>query len=138
VRRRSSTPLLAKSRHIPERIPENDAYENARIVRVRAMLLFFVMAAVEELDNELSDDGVLCAAERSGVRSVVGNSSPTFSTNPVVRTEGSVRECDRGAKETLEPVSGEDERVAIRLERVNSVMCVVTRHTIMTNERREK
>ena len=37
VNKSSSTPLLANSRHMPERMPEIDAYEEARKMGVRGL-----------------------------------------------------------------------------------------------------
>lgn len=69
VKSKSSTPLFAKSKHIPDMMPENDANEMAKTSRVRLMER---RVGLIDLDGR---DLLPTLRSRRGVRSVASESS---------------------------------------------------------------
>lgn len=69
VKSKSSTPLFAKSKHIPDMMPENDANKMARISRVR-----LIERRVGSTDSDERDPRPTLGSRR-GVRSVARESS---------------------------------------------------------------
>jgi len=68
---RSSTPDFAKTRHIPDRMPDMDAYDIERIRGVREGGTFFcIVELVVETVDAAEDPGTRLRSS-SGVRSVV-------------------------------------------------------------------
>jgi hypothetical protein len=68
---RSSTPDFAKTRHIPDRMPDMDAYDIERIRGVREGGTFFcIVEPVAETVDAAEDPGTRLRSS-SGVRSVV-------------------------------------------------------------------
>ena len=59
VSKSSSTPLFAKSRHMPDRIPEIDAYEEARKIGVRGLRDVYESGLVIMDEMEFEGDGDL-------------------------------------------------------------------------------
>lgn len=120
-------------------MPDADAYENARIIRVRAIPASVCTAVTDEPETELSLEGGLRLPARSGVLSVAVSSSTMFSAVPMVSTEGSWPVLGNSEEEEDgDSVNVDSECWAIRRARVNSVIWVAARQTMTTTARSEK
>jgi hypothetical protein len=65
---RSSTPDFAKTRHIPDRMPDMDAYD---IERIRGVWTFFCIVELVVETVDAAEDPETRLRSSSGVRSVV-------------------------------------------------------------------
>lgn len=116
----SSTPLLANKRHIPDIIPEKDAYEMAMRSRVRVTAGDSRGCLTDSgLEAEVFEFEVFFLSRlRRGVSSLVISSvTPVVSTAGVAGTAGVPVVGEGGA------VSGMDSAASLRL-RENSTICV--------------
>ena len=68
---RSSTPDFAKTRHIPDRMPDVDAYDIERRSGVRERGMFFCITELVAESVDAAEDVGTCLRTSSGVRSVV-------------------------------------------------------------------
>jgi len=68
---RSSTPDFAKTRHIPDRMPDVDAYDIERRSGVRERGMFFCITELVTESVDAAEDVGTCLRTSSGVRSVV-------------------------------------------------------------------
>ena len=109
VKSKSSTPLFAKSKHIPDMMPENDANKMARNSRVR--LIERRVGSTDSDDRELRPS----LRSRRGVRSVARESSMVSEMTGIV-SEGCL--LDEGER------SAEDGSEGVRRWRENSAICV--------------
>ena len=78
VKSKSSTPLFAKSKHIPDMMPENDANEMAKTNRVRLM-----ERRVELIDSN-GRDLLPTLRSRRGVRSVASGLSTVSEMSGII------------------------------------------------------
>src|SRR5712691_4640567 len=68
---RSSTPDFAKTRHIPDRMPDVEAYDIERRSGVREIGMFFCIAELVTETVDAAEDAGTRLRLSSGVRSVV-------------------------------------------------------------------
>jgi len=115
VKSKSSTPLFAKSKHIPDMMPENDANEMAKSRRVRAM--------ERRVGFTGSGDVLPALRSKSGVRSVASVSSMALEMTGV-RSEvcvGKRMSIDEGESSAEDESDGHD--LSVRRDRENSAIC---------------
>ena len=118
VKSKSSTPLFAKSKHIPDMMPENDAYEMAKTSRVR-----LVERRVGSIDSG-GRDLLPTLRSRRGVRSVASGLSMVSEMAGIISEAcgGRWMFIDEGDKSTEDESDVHDR--STRREREISVICV--------------
>ena len=118
VKSKSSTPLFAKSKHIPDMMPENDANEMAKTSRVRLM-----ERRVGFIDSD-GRDLLPTLRSRRGVRSVANGSSMASEVTGIISEPcgGRWMFIDEGDKPAEDESDAHD--LSTRREREISAICV--------------